>query len=63
MFKVNNKDRGLIHPYLQDIQADIYLLKLNNKNTRTRSEICSNLMIKTLAIRVVLVSLSSTLNK
>ena len=63
MFKVNNKDRGLIHPYLQDIQADIYLLKLNNKNTRTRSEICSNLKIKTLAIRVVLVSLSSTLNK
>ena len=63
MFKVNNKDRGLIHPYLQDIQADIYLLKLNNKNTRTRSEICSNLTIKTLAIRVVLASLSSTLNK
>ena len=63
MFKVNNKDRGLIHPYLQDIQADIYLLKFNNKNTRTRSEIYSNLTIKTLAIRVVVVSLSSTLNK
>ena len=27
--------------------ADIYLLKVNNKNTRTRCEICSKLTIKT----------------
>ena len=27
--------------------AEIYLLKLNNRNTRTRCEICSKLTIKT----------------
>ena len=27
--------------------ADIYLLEVNNRNTRTRSEICSKLTIKT----------------
>ena len=27
-------------------QADIYLLKVNNRNTRTRCEICSKLTIK-----------------
>ena len=27
--------------------AGIYLLKVNNKNTRTRCEICSELTIKT----------------
>ena len=27
--------------------AGIYLLKVNNRNTRARSEICSNLTIKT----------------
>ena len=27
--------------------ADIYLLKVNNRNTRTRCEICSKLTIKT----------------
>ena len=27
--------------------ADIYLLKVNNRNTRTRCGICSNLTIKT----------------
>ena len=29
------------------IPASIYLLKVNNKNTRTRCEICSKLTIKT----------------
>ena len=29
------------------IPAGIYLLKVNNKNTRTRCEICSKLTIKT----------------
>ena len=31
--------------------ADIYLLKVNNKNTRARCEICSKLTIKTLERR------------
>ena len=31
--------------------VDIYLLKVNNKNTRTRCEICSKLTIKTLERR------------
>ena len=30
-----------------DIPAGIYLLKVNNGNTRTRCEICSKLTIKT----------------
>ena len=34
----------LLHIY---IPADIYLLKINNKNNRTRCEICSKLTIKT----------------
>ena len=37
--------------------AGIYLLKVNNRNTRTRCEICSKLTIKT---PVVLVSLLLT---
>ena len=39
----------------------IYLLKVNNRNTRTRCEICSELTIKD-TIGVVLVSLLLTLN-
>ena len=31
---------------LVDFPAEIYLLKFNNKNTRTRCEICSKLTIK-----------------
>ena len=46
--------------------AAIYLLKVRNKNTRTRCEICSKLTIKIserrLAIGVVLVSILLTLN-
>ena len=30
-----------------EFPADIYLLKFNNRNTRTRCEICSKLAIKT----------------
>ena len=36
-----------IHEKGQANLADIYLLKVNNKNTRTRCEICSKLIIKT----------------
>ena len=35
----------------ENIPADIYLFKLNNRNTRTRFEICSKLTIKTLERR------------
>ena len=31
----------------QDFPAGIYLLKVNNRNTRTKCEICSKLTIKT----------------
>ena len=31
----------------QTLPAGIYLLKVNNRNTRTRCEICSKLTIKT----------------
>ena len=34
--------------------ADIYLLKFNNKNIKTRSKICSKLLIKTLEWRLML---------
>ena len=47
-----NKDPGLFssHSWLRDkiYPAGIYLLKVNNKNTRTRCEICSELTIMTL---------------
>ena len=33
------------------VPAGMYLLKVNNKNTRTRSEICSKLIIKILERR------------
>ena len=33
--------------YLTPHPAGIYLLKVNNRNTRTRCEICSKLTIKT----------------
>ena len=39
--------------------AGNYMLKVNNRNTRTRCEICSNLTLKT---QNVLVSLLLTLN-
>ena len=45
--------------------ASIYLLKVNNENTRTKCETCSKLIIKTpdSVSDVVLVSLILTLNK
>ena len=33
--------------------ADIYLLKVNSRNTRTRCEICSKLIVKTLERRLL----------
>ena len=42
--------------------VSIYLLKTNNRGTRTRCEICSKLTIKTLFWCIVLVSLLLTLN-
>ena len=33
--------------HLSDSPVGIYLLQVNNKNTQTRCEICSNLTIKT----------------
>ena len=42
--------------------ADIYLLKVNNRNSRTRCEICSKLAIKIPEHGVVLVFLLLTLN-
>ena len=49
------------------ISAGFYLLKVNNRNTRSKCEICSKLIIKTperrhYAIGVVLASLLLTLN-
>ena len=45
------------------ISAGIYLLKVNNKNTRTRFEICSKLIIKINDTNgAILVSLLLTLN-
>ena len=47
-----NKDPGSFssHSWLRDkiYPADLYLLKVSNRNTRTRCEICSKLTIKTL---------------
>ena len=38
--KFSNKDRARY-------QANIYLFKVNNRNSRKRSEVCSKLTIKT----------------
>ena len=37
------------HEYEQKYPANIYLFKVNNRNTRKRSKICSKLTIKTVA--------------
>ena len=34
-------------PYQRSILADYYMFKVNNRNSRTRYEICSKLTIKT----------------
>ena len=49
MIKVDNRDTktiSIMQLYIC-IPAGIYLLKVNNRNTRTRCEICSKLTIKT----------------
>ena len=54
---------------VSNFPAGIYLLKINNRNTRTKYKICSKLTIKTINIvnfehisHVVLVFLLLTLN-
>ena len=44
---VKNPLRISLNVFLLSIPAGIYLLKVNNRNTRTRCEICSKLTIKT----------------
>ena len=44
--QINFLYRQNVH-VLRLIPAGIYLLEVNNRNTRTRCEICSNLTIKT----------------
>ena len=39
--------KRLAYPWLSSFPAGIYLLKVNNRNSRTRCEICSKLTIKT----------------
>ena len=47
----NARDKSNIHRletlYLRDNPAGNYMFKVNNRNTRTRCEICSKLTIKT----------------
>ena len=43
---INVQSQGPISR-VQRLLAGIYLLKLNNRNTRTRCEICSKLTIET----------------
>ena len=40
-------DTETVSPYLGKYPVGIYLLKVNNRSTRTRCEICSKLTIKT----------------
>ena len=55
VFIVKHKDQQLRQPtivltswkLLSQFPANIYLLKVNNRNTRKRCEICSKLTIKT----------------
>ena len=39
--------RGIFKNFKITVPAGIYLLKVNNRNTRTRCEICSKLTINT----------------
>ena len=39
--------KNVLIPSFNEYPAGIYLLKVNNRNTRTRCEICSKLTIKT----------------
>ena len=40
-------DEDMCRIYIKSLPAGIYLLKINNRNTRIRGEICSKLTIKT----------------
>ena len=54
---VGKKTKRRLYP------ANIYLFKVNNKNTRAMCETCSKLVIKNNVNVVVLVSLLLTLNR
>ena len=45
--KTNCRHKGVISIEWANIQANIYMFKVNNKNARVRCEICSKLTIKT----------------
>ena len=51
------RDKNMVFPYTSTKSVDTYLLKVNNRNSRKRCEICSKLTI------VFLVFLLLTLNK
>ena len=42
-----NLSSSVMGTFLRFIPANTYLLKVKNRNTRTRCKICSNLTIKT----------------
>ena len=52
-----------VRMYTFTTPVGIYMLKVNNRNTRTRCEICSKLTIKTEHISHLLVFLLLTLNR
>ena len=58
-FRLSQSFRGELHSYYP---ADIYLLKVNNRSTRTRCKICSKLTHQNGVNSVVLMSLLLTLN-
>ena len=46
--RLNSRNLSIVMKGMTDIYiGGIYLLKVNNRNTRTRCEICSKLTIKT----------------
>ena len=47
--------KAYLRPYQASIPTGIYLLKVNNINTKTRCEICSKLTIKTPERRYVFI--------
>ena len=58
----NQAPRSFLRKQLKVFPAGIYLLKVNNRNTRTRCKTCSKLTIKTPERYFVLVSLLLNLN-
>ena len=47
IFSENNLELDILVTITEPFSVGIYLLKVNNRNTRTRCEICSKLTIKT----------------